>query len=138
MKDILIDSDVIMDFFLDREPFRNDASLILSMCERKRINGYVTPIIISNVYYLLRKVGKRETVVSSLKDLISFIDIIDVNKAIVIHALNADFNDFEDALQNYAAQYSKKISTIITRNIKDYKQSKLRVMTPTGFLKIFR
>lgn len=135
MNNILIDSDVILDFFLDREPFHDDASIILSLCERKRINGCVTPIIISNVYYLLRKVGKQQTVVAKLKDLISFIDIIEMNKKIVIDALNSDFNDFEDALQNYAAQYTNNISTIVTRNIKDYKHSKLNAMTPSDFLR---
>lgn len=135
MKSILIDSDVILDFFLDREPFCEDASIIISLCERKRISGYVTPVIISNLYYLLRKVGKRETVVSKLKDLISFIDIVDMNREVVIHALNSAFNDFEDALQNYAARYSNNISTIITRNIKDYKHSELNVMTPSEYLR---
>ena len=68
--------------------------------------------------------------------MISFIDVINVNKEIVIQSLNSNFNDFEDALQNYAAEYSNNISTIITRNKKDYKNSKLNVVTPTEYLKV--
>lgn len=136
MKNVLIDSDVILDFFLDRGPFADDTSFLLSMCEMKQINGFVTPIIISNVFYILSKTNKRESVVDSLKILISFIDVINVNKEIVIQSLNSNFNDFEDALQNYAAEYSNKISTIITRNKKDYKNSKLNVVTPTEYLKV--
>lgn len=136
MKNVLIDSDVILDFFLDRGPFADDTSILLSMCEMKQINGFVTPIIISNVFYILSKTNKRESVINSLKILISFIDVIDVNKEIVIQSLNSNFNDFEDALQNYAAEYSNKISTIITRNKKDYKNSKLNVVTPTEYLKV--
>lgn len=136
MKNVLIDSDVILDFFLDRDPFVNDTSILLSMCEMKQINGFVTPIIISNVFYILSKTNKRESVIDSLKILISFIDVINVNKEIVIQSLNSNFNDFEDALQNYAAEYSNNISTIITRNKKDYKNSKLNVVTPTEYLKV--
>lgn len=135
MKNVLIDSDVILDFFLDRKPFTDDASVILSMCEMRQLNGFVTPIIISNVFYILSKSNKRDSVIDSLKLLISFVDVVNINKEIVIQSLNSNFNDFEDALQNYAAEYSNKISTIITRNKKDYKNSNLSVFTPTEFLK---
>ena len=49
--------------------------------------------------------------------------------------INSDFKDFEDALQNYSAELNKEIDIIITRNIKDFKYSKLAVMTPDQFLK---
>jgi hypothetical protein len=49
--------------------------------------------------------------------------------------LYSDFKDFEDALQNYSAELNKEIDIIITRNIKDFKYSKLAVMTPDQFLK---
>ncbi len=137
MKNVLINSDVILDFFLDREPFCKNASLILTLCEKKKIKGFVTPVIVSNVFYMLRKISKREIVIARLKELISFVDVIDINKEFVIQALNSKFNDFEDALQNYAAEQSRKIDAIITRNTKDYKHSSLNVLTPTEFLKIF-
>ena len=137
MKNVLIDSDVILDFFLDREPFCKNASLILSLCEKKKIKGLLTPLIVSNVFYMLRKISKREIVIARLKELISFVDIAEINKQVVIDSLNSDFSDFEDALQNYAAEQSRKIDAIITRNTKDYKHSSLNVLTPTEFLKIF-
>jgi hypothetical protein len=57
-----------------------------------------------------------------------------MNKKSILTALNSDFNDFEDALQNYAVE-STDVKTIITRNVKDYKKSKLSVYTPDSFLK---
>lgn len=136
MKNVLIDSDVILDFFLDREPFCKNASLILTLCEKKNIKGFVTPVIVSNVFYMLRKISSQEIVIARLKKLISFVDIVEINKQVVIDSLNSDFSDFEDALQNYAAEKSHKIDAIITRNIKDYKHSALNVLTPTEFLNI--
>lgn len=137
MKNVLIDSDVILDFFFDREPFCKNASLILTLCEKKNIKGFVTPVIVSNVFYMLRKISRQEIIIARLKKLISFVDIVEINKQVVIDSLNSDFEDFEDALQNYAAEKSHKIDAIITRNTKDYKHSALNVLTPTEFLNIF-
>ena len=59
-----------------------------------------------------------------------------IYKNSIIVALNSDFKDFEDALQNYAAEINGEISLIITRNTKDYKKSELGVMSPEDFLKL--
>ncbi|MBF4471856.1 type II toxin-antitoxin system VapC family toxin [Flavobacterium sp. HJJ] len=135
MDKILIDTDVILDFFFDREPFSEEASKILSLCEKGELYGYVTPVIISNVYYLLRKTAKHEKVIGNLKKLLKIVDVVVIDKTAVIEALNSDFKDFEDALQNYSVENKNDIKVIVTRNIKDYKMSKLSIMTPETFLK---
>ncbi len=135
MKKVLIDSDVVMDFLGKRQPFYADSVKILSLCELKKIQGFVTPVIVSNIYYLLRLVEKHENVIEKLKVLMSFLDILVIDKTTIIEALNSGFSDFEDALQNYAAEHSNSVSAIITRNSKDYKNSNLSVFTPTEFLK---
>lgn len=136
MNKILIDTDVILDFFFDRKPFSDDATKILMLCEKKVISGFVTPVIISNVYYLLKKTAKHEKVIQNLKMLINMIDIATINKETILEALNSDFKDFEDAIQNFSAQYDKEIKVIVTRNIKDFKESSLSVMTPETYLRI--
>ena len=70
MTRILIDTDVILDFFFDRQPFAENASKIFSLCESKEIKGFITPVIISNVYYLLRQTAKHEKVIEKLKLLV--------------------------------------------------------------------
>jgi len=132
---VLIDSDVILDFFFDREPFADYASEIFTLCENNTIKGFTTPVIISNVYYLLSKIAKHEVVIEKLKQLLSIIDIAEINKEIIIEALNSKFKDFEDALQNYAAENSNSVKIILTRNIKDYQKSKLAVFSPEMYLK---
>jgi predicted nucleic acid-binding protein len=136
MAKILIDTDIILDFFFDREPFSENAAKILSLCELKEITGFVTPVIISNVYYLLRQTAKHEKVIEKLKMLVSITDILIINKDSIIQALNSEFKDFEDALQNYSAEINKDIDIIITRNTKDYKNSTLGIMSPENFLKM--
>ncbi|WP_353087636.1 PIN domain-containing protein [Flavobacterium sp.] len=135
MDNVLIDSDVILDFFFDREPFAEYATEIFTLCENDKIKGFTTPVIISNVYYLLVKFAKHEIVIEKLKQLLRIIDIAEINKEVIIEALNSKFKDFEDAMQNYAAENSNSINIILTRNVKDYKKSKLAVFSPEMYLK---
>ena len=135
MDKILIDTEVILDFFFDRKPFSEQSSKVLSLCEKRIVTGFVTPVMISNVYYILRKVAKHEKVIENLKSLMKIIDVAAINKETIIVALNSEFKDFEDALQNFSAQNENDIKVIITRNIKDYKTSSLSVMTPETYLK---
>lgn len=135
MNKILIDTDVILDFFFDRKPFSESASKIMTFCEKKEIIGFVTPVIISNVYYLLRQTAKHEKIIEKLTLLICFLEVLNVDKQVIIQALNSEFKDFEDALQNFSAEQNSEINAIITRNVKDYKNSKLSVMLPDDFIK---
>ncbi|HJZ39425.1 MAG TPA: PIN domain-containing protein [Bacteroidales bacterium] len=135
MNKVLIDTDVILDFFFDRKPFSEHAAKIFSLCELKMIQGYVTPVIYSNVYYLLRQTAKHEKVIEKLNQLLTITDVLIIDKEVLVQALNSKFKDFEDALQNFAAIKVKTIDTILTRNIKDYRNSELGVMTPEDYLK---
>jgi predicted nucleic acid-binding protein len=137
MKNVLIDTDVILDFFFDRKPFSDNSEIILSLCESGKIKGFITPVICSNMYSLLRRTSKHEKVIERLSQLLIFIDVLQMDKDIIINALNSKFRDFEDALQNFAAMKSGNIDTIITRNIKDLKKSKIGVLTPDDFIKTF-
>jgi len=135
MKRILIDTDVILDFFFDREPFSEYAEQVFSLCESKQINGYITPVICSNTYYLLRQTAKHEKVIEKLSQLMTIMDILSMDRDIVIQALSSGFKDFEDALQNFSAIKSGFIDIILTRNIKDFSKSSIGVLTPENYLK---
>ncbi|MCL6219587.1 hypothetical protein L1967_14925 [Zunongwangia sp. M21534] len=69
MDKVLIDTDVILDFFYDREPFAEFATDLLNLCEASQIKGYTTPVIICNVYYLLRKTAKHDIIIEKIKQL---------------------------------------------------------------------
>jgi predicted nucleic acid-binding protein len=135
MINILIDSDIILDSLLDRQPFSADSSKVLALCENKNINGFVTGIMIANIYYLLKKEHSSQLILEAIKRLLIFLDVLVINKNIILEAIDSNFSDFEDALQNYSAESYDSITTIITRNIKDYKKSNLSILTPEMFLK---
>lgn len=136
MNNVLIDTDVILDFFFNRAPFSDHAERILSLCDSGRLNGFVTPVICSSVYYLLRQRASHEKVIAKMNQLMMLMDVLEMEKETILQALNSGFRDFEDAMQNFAATLSGNISVIITRNVKDYSKSELGVMTPENFLKI--
>lgn len=138
MDKVLIDTDVILDFLFDRKPFSEDAAQILSWCENEKIQGFVTSIMLSNIYYLLRKTAKHEKVIENLKMLLNIVDVITTNKDAVLDALHSEFKDFEDALQNFSAQNSNEIKVIITRNSKDYKTSNLAIMEPETYINLVK
>ena len=135
MKNVLIDTDVILDFFFDREPFSENAAQVLSLCEKKIVIGYITPVILSNVYYLLSQKGKQEKVIEKLKALVSFLEILNIDKNAIITALNSEFKDFEDAIQYYTA-LENNITTLITRDLKDFKKASIKVMSSEEYLNL--
>ena len=137
MENVFIDTDVIVDFLTDRKPFSLESAKIFSLIDQKKIKGCVSSLSFSNIYYVLRKFGTHKKVISSLQELSEMVDILKVDGDIVKSALTSDFKDFEDSIQYFAAQEHKKVDCIITRNIKDYKDSSIPVMTPETFLVTF-
>lgn len=135
MDKVLIDTDVILDFFFDRQPFSEYAAEVFSLCELKSIQGFVTPVICSNVYYLLRRTAKHEKVIDKLNQLLTIADVLMMDKNVIVMALSSKFKDFEDALQNYAAVNAGNVDAILTRNVKDFKNSEIGVLTPEDYLK---
>lgn len=92
--------------------------------------------MVSNIYYILRKNAGHEKVIESLKLLMNIVDVFTTDKQTIIEALHSGFKDFEDALQNFSAQNRADITLIITRNVKDYKASRLSIMDPETYLNL--
>ena len=134
MSKAFVDTDVILDFMIGREPFAMDAARIFTLSEQKQISICTTGLVFSNAYYVLRKLGTHKKVIEKLTQLARLIDIIGLYKVAVNRALESEFGDFEDALQHYAA-LAENVKIIITRNTKDYKNSELAVLTPDQYLK---
>jgi predicted nucleic acid-binding protein len=135
MDRVLIDSDVILDSLFDRKPFAEYATMVLRLCETGNIKGFLTPLIYSNVYYLLRQTARHEKVIEKLKQLLEITEVLQMDRKVIENALNSGFKDFEDSLQNYSAVNNGNIDLILTRNLKDYKRSELGVFTTDTYLK---
>jgi predicted nucleic acid-binding protein len=135
MKDLFIDTDVIIDFLIDRKPFSREAAIIFTLIEQRKLKGHISSLTFSNLYYVLRKFESHNKVISKLDSLSKLGIILKVDDHTIKNAITSGFPDFEDSIQYFCALESKKIDVIITRNIKDYRHSELPVMSPGDFLK---
>lgn len=136
MKEVFIDSDVIIDVMIDRKPFVEHSELILSRCEKSEINGFISLVTLTNIHYLAaRQIGKEKSL-QFIKSLLQIVTVLNSSTEIATKAAYSEFSDFEDAVQNFSAENRKSVEYIITRNVKDYKSSSLVVLTPSEFLKL--
>lgn len=133
---LFVDSDVVIDFFTDREPHINPASELFELNEKGSIVLYISALSINNIYYIVRKYLGHKKTLEIVETLTEMTEIIGTTKKEVIRALKNDFKDFEDSIQYSSALTIKGLDAIITRNIKDYRNSKIAVMTPLNFLKM--
>jgi predicted nucleic acid-binding protein len=130
---ILLDTNVVLDVALEREPFYPPAARILGASDFDRMHRFVTASMVTDIYYILRKSKGREHTLAFLTDLLSLVDVCRVDKNVLLKAMDSGFFDFEDAVQN-AAAVTSEIDVIVTRNSADYRTSPLPVLTPDGFV----
>jgi predicted nucleic acid-binding protein len=131
---VLLDTNVILDYALERKPWFVDSEQILYLSEQKQIAAYVSASTISDIYYILRKIKGKELALKFIRNLINVCYVAKVDNNIIAMALDANFQDFEDAIQ-YSVAVINQLDTLVTRNIKDFNISKPKVLTPNQFIK---
>jgi len=133
---VLIDTNVLIDYMAEREPYFEDARKILLFCGQNKIEGCIAAHSVSNIFYILRKhipESERRTI---LKNLCTITTVIEIDRQKLVNALdNVDFSDMEDCLQSECADVFKA-DYIITRNIKDFEKSSIPPILPADFIKL--
>ena len=133
---LFVDSDVVIDFFTDRKPHVNPASELFELNEQGIVKLYLSAISINNIYYIVRKLLGHKKTIEIIELLTEMIEIVGTTKKEIIQALKNNFSDYEDSIQYSSALTIKNLDVIITRNINDYRNSSISVMTPLNFLKM--
>ena len=130
---IFLDANVILDLILTREPFYDDIAKIVTFAENKNYKLCISSVTFVNVNYIACKFVDKNNVIEILKRLRIILDVLNVSEIEIDKALHSNFNDFEDAVQHYCA-LKYKCTYIITRDLKDFKNSEIPVMSPKEFL----
>lgn len=130
---ILLDTNVVLDVLADRAPFAEDASMIFKLCETRQLEGVIYALTIPNIVYVMRKELEREQISGVLQKLSAIFEIADMRAEDLRKAAALPLPDFEDALQSICAQRIKA-DYIVTRNIKDFFQSKVMAVKPSELL----
>lgn len=131
----LIDTNIILDVFLKRNPFYEASYRVLNMCCDKTVNGILSAHSVSNIWYIMRKEYNDEDRRVLLRALFDYFEVSSLNKQKLIAALERrNFDDFEDCLQDECAvEFSADY--IITRNVKDFEHSKVKALSPEEFVR---
>lgn len=130
---VLIDTNVIIDFLITREPYFESSSKVIEKCAAGELSGYIAFHSVPNLWYILRKIpeDKRRKWIADICD---FLKVTGVDHNEVLSALRAaEFKDFEDCLQDKCAK-NVGAKYIITRNTADFDKSEVQAISPEEFL----
>jgi predicted nucleic acid-binding protein len=133
---VLIDTNIVLDVLLRRRPYCQDAAKIIVLSEKEIIESYVSASAITDIYYITQKAYKdRKIAVDLIKKILEVISVATVTENNIYHALDLEWNDFEDSVQ-YTVGESISADYIITRNVSDFNDSTIKIVTPEQFLNI--
>lgn len=127
------DTNVMLDFLGEREPFYISAAKIATLADKREIKIIVSALSYATISYFLTKYEGVEKTKDKLRKFKVISEICELDELIIEKGLNSDFSDFEDSLQYFSALRTE-CDIIITRNGKDFKKSQISIMTPDEFL----
>jgi predicted nucleic acid-binding protein len=130
---ILIDTDVILDFFLNRQPFVTQAAALWQANRSGQFEGFVAAITPINLYYIGRKALGADQAKQAVQNLLAEFKVCPVDHTVLEAARLSAISDFEDAVQHESAVASG-LDMIVTRNLSDYNSATLKVFSPATFL----
>lgn len=131
---LLIDTNIILDLLAKREPFFNNAASLFSYADKNKIELAISSLTIANISYVLSKQKTSQQAREILRKFRVLVQVLPLDDKIIDLALSdSTFNDYEDGLQYYTA-IGNDIHAIITRDLKDFKNSKIPVMTADEYL----
>ncbi len=130
---IFIDTDIFLDTILGRNPHYEFSNKLIGLCEQSEIDGFTSSLVIANIYYIVNKLTSHEKALQSISKIRSIIKVLPFTDKEIGESINGGFKDFEDGVQ-YFISINNKISSLITRNIKDFKKANISVLSPQDYL----
>ena len=131
---VLIDTNIVIDLLAMRKDFYEEAADLFSRADKKELVLAISALTFANTNYILTKLKSTKEAREILRKFKLLVEIVSLDEKITQLALSDDdFPDFEDGLQYYSAM-ENQIDIIITRNKKDFKNSKIPVLTAKEFM----
>jgi len=134
---ILLDTNIVLDIALGRVPHLAYSADVFRKIDNESIYGFVTATTITDIYYVARRDKGHQTTIDFISNLIEIVDVIGIDREIVIASLISDFADFEDAIQSVSSRLNR-IDYIITRNQKDFIKSEIPALSPKELLALLK
>ena len=134
---LLIDTNIVLDVLLKREPFCRDAVNVMNLAQYDDVHEYVSASAITDIYYIAYKQLKdRKLVLDLIKRLLMVVSIAAVTEQEIRNALETEWKDFEDAVQ-YSVALLNEMEGLVTRNPRDYERADISIWSPEQVLKVY-
>jgi len=134
---VLVDTNVVLDVLLAREPFVGAAAQIFGLIERSELEGLLCATTVTTVDYLVSKSLNRAQSKIALRHLMELFEVAPVNRVVLEEALRSRVDDFEDAVLEQSAKLCG-VEAIVTRNTKDFRKSVIKALDPDELLSVMR
>ncbi|MFT4195418.1 PIN domain-containing protein [Ottowia sp.] len=131
---LLVDTNVVLDVLLDRQPFVHDSAQVLALVERGDLRGTLCATTVTTLFYLCERATDARQARAHVGALLKLFDIAPVTRAVLHDALGAGFADYEDAVLHEAARHAG-CQAIVTRNVRDFGAASLPVYAPDELLR---
>ena len=126
----LIDTNVALDFILEREPFFEASVEVISLTENAGVNEFVSATTVTDIYYIAKRhLKNHEAVMTLLRKFLRIVKVVKVTHKDIYLAVNLDWKDFEDSVQ-YCVAASNNFDGIVTRNMQGFDNDEVRIFTP--------
>jgi hypothetical protein len=134
-RNVLIDINTVLDFLCKRR-FHIEASRIFDLASDGHLAVYFSAHEVTTLScFLDLELRDRVRVRTILTRMLDLATVIPTTKDTLVRALTSEVADFEDAVLEIAA-LDNKLLNIITRNVKDFKHSRVEAINPGVFLEI--
>ena len=134
---ILLDTNIVLDVLLAREPFVDLAREIFILIENGEMEGYLCATSVTTLHYLIGRETNKKKADEIIEKLLNLFEVSPVTKKILYDASINNGVDYEDSVIYTSAFYSN-IDIIITRDKKGFKESKISSLKPKEFLAFFK
>lgn len=132
---ILVDTNVILDVLLKREPFYHDGAKVLNLSSKGNVDLFVSASAVTDIYYIANQTIKnRSEIKNLLSRLLKVVSIASVSEDMIKRALELPWKDFEDSVQ-YSVALLQEMEGIVTRNPNDYKEAEIDIWMPEELLR---
>ena len=135
MDKLLVDTNILIDLLAKRDEFLIETQELFTLSDKKQVKLYVSSLTFANTHYILSQSLKVNDSRKILRKFKVLVEVLPMDDKIIDLSLDSDFKDFEDAIQYYTA-LENNLDIILTRNLKDFKLSKIPVLTAKDYIQL--
>ncbi|GHT40943.1 twitching motility protein PilT [Bacteroidia bacterium] len=134
---VLIDTNVVIDWLAEREPFVDAAKRVVNFVESGNLDGYISASSVTDIFYILNRRFNHDRALNYIRKIVSTFEVADTTTNILLHAIESNTHDFEDAVQSETA-HNISAEYIVTRNTKDFLLSPIPALSPDALLEVLQ